>query len=506
MKDVSSALATLLTGYQFFVADLYTITLANGDVYRYTSGDGDLLIAGGTGQANASLLYHFDAYPFVESTGALINQGTNVAGQFTTTGQTFGTGAFFASQGSGHGENGGALDVTFLTEDPDHIMQPEFTFRFRYTPTTDTAGGYTQVLDVGSAIDMGNFTNSAFPVFRGFGNASVALSAGTSYAISIEAHNNNGYLYIDGVLAHTFVDLATNCYAYYAFNNPLRIKLGGTVNDVSEAGRPLFDEFLFVNGTALAAGASSYEVETVPFSTSYLFTAKPIEREDITLSTGVDVDDCKVILHCDRSLVFNELTVPNFALIGGFDNAHIKIELAIMPSYGDTSGGVIHLFEGRVTDVVMDMAKVELTVSSLNILLDTKIPITVYQPSCVHSLYDGKCGVNRAAFTASCSVLSGSTRGSLVFSSGQAEGFFTYGKITFLTGRNAGLTRTVKTHTVSGTESVLFNEQLPFTPVIGDSFTITAGCDKSRATCTSKFSNAANFLGWEYMPVPESSI
>ena len=33
MKTVSSAMQVLLSGYQFFVADLYKITLANGDIY-----------------------------------------------------------------------------------------------------------------------------------------------------------------------------------------------------------------------------------------------------------------------------------------------------------------------------------------------------------------------------------------------------------------------------------------------------------------------------------------
>lgn len=213
----------------------------------------------------ASLLYHFDAFPFVESTGALISQAAvNLPVQLATSGQTFGAGAFIGSHGEGHVEYGGSLYVTYLTEDPNHAMQPNFTIRFRYTPTVDTAGGVTFVLDVESPIAFDNYTNSSFSVFRGFPNAVVAMSAGTTYAISIEAYNNNGYFYVDGVLVHTFIDLAANCYANYSYLNPLILDLGHTINDVGVA--PIFDEFLFVNGTALAAGASSYQVETVPFT------------------------------------------------------------------------------------------------------------------------------------------------------------------------------------------------------------------------------------------------
>ena len=212
-----------------------------------------------------SLLYHFDSYPFVEETGALINQAANVSSQLVAAGQTFGAGAFMASHGAGHPTFGDGLRVAYLTEDPDHVMKQDFTFRFRYTPTVSTAGGVTGTLTVNSAIDMSNLSNTGFAVFRGFPNVTgLTLNAGQSYAISVEAYNNNGYLYIDGNLVSTFVDLQTNCYAYFPFASPLLILLGGTVNDVAEA--PIFDEFAFFNGTALAAGASSYTVETIPYT------------------------------------------------------------------------------------------------------------------------------------------------------------------------------------------------------------------------------------------------
>ena len=34
----------------------------------------------------------------------------------------------------------------------------------------------------------------------------------------------------------------------------------------------------------------------------------------------------------------------------------------------------------------------------------------------------------------------------------------------------------------------------------GDTFTITAGCDKQFATCGAKFANAVNFRGFPHMP------
>ena len=34
----------------------------------------------------------------------------------------------------------------------------------------------------------------------------------------------------------------------------------------------------------------------------------------------------------------------------------------------------------------------------------------------------------------------------------------------------------------------------------GQTFTVTAGCDKTVATCSAKFSNAINFRGFPHMP------
>jgi uncharacterized phage protein (TIGR02218 family) len=270
------------------------------------------------------------------------------------------------------------------------------------------------------------------------------------------------------------------------------------------------DECLIYNGVSMAQGASSYTVETQPYtdySVSYYdYLAKPIERGDITTATGVKVDDCTITLQCPMDYTINSLSLPSFAIIGGFDNAHVKIECAIMPAYGDTSAGVLHLFEGYVSDIKIDISKVELTVSAESIRLDTQIPTLVYQPSCTHTHYDSGCALSRAPFTASCTVVAGSDKGHLLFVDVNGVGFFDLGKVTFTSGLNNALTRTVKTHTVGAFSAVALTENLPFSPAVGDTFTITAGCDKLRSTCTAKFNNAVHFLGWEYMPVPEASL
>ena len=68
-------------------------------------------------------------------------------------------------------------------------------------------------------------------------------------------------------------------------------------------------------------------------------------------------------------------------------------------------------------------------------------------------------------------------------------------------GNTAGRAREVKRHAVRGS-AVLIELWQPLggTPSSGDTFTLTAGCDKSLATCRDKFANVANYRGFPHMP------
>ena len=238
-----------------------------------------------------------------------------------------------------------------------------------------------------------------------------------------------------------------------------------------------------------------------------VYKAEAMERGDISISTGIEVDECVITLYATATNTINGLALPSFALAGGFDNAKVVIALAIMPTYGDTSAGVIPVFSGNITDMTIDGFKTALTISSESIKLDTKIPLQVYQPTCVHSLYDAGCGLSRATHYEAHSAETGTTTAVIKLSSSAVTGMFSLGKVTFTTGLNAGLSRTVQKHTLASPLSTLTMAQpFPFAIAVGDSFTVYHGCDKLRATCTGKFANADHFLGWEYIPVPEESI
>ena len=83
------------------------------------------------------------------------------------------------------------------------------------------------------------------------------------------------------------------------------------------------------------------------------------------------------------------------------------------------------------------------------------------------------------------------------------NGYFNLGTITFTSGPNNGVTRTIKNFTsLDGVETVVPFE---FTPQSGDTFIIYPGCDKQLATCGGVFGNMANFRGCPFIPSPESA-
>lgn len=91
--------------------------------------------------------------------------------------------------------------------------------------------------------------------------------------------------------------------------------------------------------------------------------------------------------------------------------------------------------------------------------------------------------------------------GGTVIPLGSGSGFFEYGLVEWLTGANQGLSMEVKSY-VPG--QVTLSLPMPF-PISGasdsptDTFRITAGCDRSFATCKGRFFNWLNFRGEPYV-------
>ena len=79
--------------------------------------------------------------------------------------------------------------------------------------------------------------------------------------------------------------------------------------------------------------------------------------------------------------------------------------------------------------------------------------------------------------------------------------WFTRGLITFTSGPAAGQRVEIKRHSAVGGVVELELWQAARGPLYsGQTFTVTAGCDKHLDTCRDKFANAVNYRGFPHMP------
>jgi len=128
----------------------------------------------------------------------------------------------------------------------------------------------------------------------------------------------------------------------------------------------------------------------------------------------------------------------------------------------------------------------------------------LFQKACSADLGDGKCRVslNSAQWTINgiISKTDGATRFDVALG-GFAGDWFTGGKLTFTSGANSGATRAIKSDSATAATHTLEIWTPMAAPLsVGDAFTLVAGCDKSFATCRSKFANSVNFRGFPHMP------
>ena len=224
---------------------------------------------------------------------------------------------------------------------------------------------------------------------------------------------------------------------------------------------------------------------------------------------GLEVDTLEVNFLVNSTVLIGSVSVAQFAAQGGFDGARLALWRAFLPAptvpgvAADTSAGVLIQFVGRVAEVECTRSGVKLNINSDIELLNVMLPRNVYQAACRHKLYDAGCTLLKATFTVSSTAAAGSTTMVINSALAQAAGYFDLGVVTFTSGVNSGLSRTIKSFT-GGASTLSF--PLPSAPAIGDAFSIYPGCDKQSATCDTKFSNKVNFGGFPTIPSPETSF
>lgn len=245
------------------------------------------------------------------------------------------------------------------------------------------------------------------------------------------------------------------------------------------------------------------DVDVVANGVTYSSSGPSISGVKYRQVRGLQVDSMDLTVLTKATDLVNGVSWDQTALSGAFDGSTIKIDFALLASWG-ASAESINLFLGTIQDVYRKELGFGITVVSDADDLNQLVPKLVFQPGCTKTLYAPDCGVARAGFTVAGSVLAATDRVSFTTNLTQADGFFSLGAITFSSGANSGVKRSVKAHIAAGGK-VTLSYPLAANLAVGDAFVITAGCDRTRGSngCA-KFNNVINFKGFPYLPMPDA--
>lgn len=259
--------------------------------------------------------------------------------------------------------------------------------------------------------------------------------------------------------------------------------------------------FTLVNGEQYRW--TTADIDLVYGGNTYKSGSSLIKRGTIKNVIGVEVDTLAITLSPSQNDYIGNIRLSNAILnVGFFDAAKVELRKVFLTDFASPPLGDLILFMGKVSDIVGTGTQIEISVKSKMETLNAQVPRNLYQASCINSVYDPICQANKSAVTASGSISSGTT--SSVNTNVYAnDGYYNQGVLTFTSGANSGIKRTVKSYLG---RAFTFALPLPSAPSAGDTFTVFPGCDNTMSTCSNKFGNLIHFRGMPYVPVPETSI
>jgi uncharacterized phage protein (TIGR02218 family) len=257
--------------------------------------------------------------------------------------------------------------------------------------------------------------------------------------------------------------------------------------------------------TLVGGGAyylTSWDVDVPWNGHTFLSASAVITRTRVRTVIGVEVDELTLTVAPAASFTISGVPFLQAVRMGLFDGASVQLERAYMTAPPVVVGTLLH-FIGAVSETRPGRTQAEIKVKSELERLNIQMPRRLYQAPCLHTLFDADCGLTKATYKVSSTASAGSTTSAVNVSVGNAAPYFSLGTITFTSGVNAGVTRTIKQHS-TGVFALI--QPLPAAPAAGDAFDAYPGCDKQQSTCTTKFSNVVHFLGMPYVPIPETAI
>lgn len=168
---------------------------------------------------------------------------------------------------------------------------------------------------------------------------------------------------------------------------------------------------------------------------------------------------------------------------GILDRGKAECFRIFMPMPGDVSLGPVRIFLGEINNVKATRNMATLTCHDQTDILNIYMPRRQFQPKCSWTFGDSNCTFDKSTVTSSSTVtnVSGNT---ITCGLTDVAGFYNFGSVTFTSGANTGLSRSIKNYQVG---QVTFTGPFPQPIQIGDTFSIVAGCSKNFSGAEQQF-------------------
>jgi uncharacterized phage protein (TIGR02218 family) len=222
-----------------------------------------------------------------------------------------------------------------------------------------------------------------------------------------------------------------------------------------------------------------------------------IQRNSTKLIAGLEVDSLELTVQTGDSVMLGSRNFTQAAAAKVFDGCVIRLERAYMVIPGTVQCSVF-VFEGTVNEVVPSHSEVGIKVNSFLERLNQDWPRNCWSPACQHKLFSAGCGISEFSFQQS--VAGNGSQTQFTASHLKPNDFFTLGKATFVGGLNDGLSMGIKQQIA---DTFILVGKLP--AAVSGTVIIVPGCDKTQATCSSKYANLGRFKGFPYIPRPETA-
>lgn len=230
---------------------------------------------------------------------------------------------------------------------------------------------------------------------------------------------------------------------------------------------------------------TSYFEEITVAGETYL--PLPIKRGTIKAGTSEDTSlVLEITLPFDTDIVYDyaySKTPPD-----------LRVEVRRVHAGSDLGSDSRLIWAGKIRGFTTTGRECKISVPSVfDQVLRGDVPSAYYQTPCNHTLYDGRCGVSRAANTVEATVVLVGKLAVQVDNDVLADNVLSAGEII---NERTGERRLIISNIG---DTITFN--FPFVDCqVGDTVQLAKGCDLAFSTCVNNFANGDRFGGHPYMP------